>query len=335
MCNVVQYNDDSCEDEDDSQDEHSESHESGSSESQEIDPTKQVKVWKIRDSESSRQARPLFYVDRGRYEKHVFSALTKRGYRQLIHCARSETYRDGGWTKVRKRAQTLPVFLPQFRLTASGPHILTPFFVIFRPKSQVLRLLKLVWLRNRSGFPAQQMIGKLQYWNHIPNEFELTKKNFLAKNLQNYARINAGKIGAEKLQYVLRFFASQATQKCLIFYFGCVRIHPETFFLEDHQQLRAFLDALAAAEAHNANKSKESTKSLPELFIVKPIDSSGGKGISVVDSFATFHSEFLTDKILYEKSPSISCITHIAYVFPTFFLRPVPSSLPMNYDGIL
>jgi hypothetical protein len=55
----------------------------------------------IEESEELRSELKLFYVDRGRYEKHVYSALTSRGFRQLIHCAQSESVRDEGWNRVR------------------------------------------------------------------------------------------------------------------------------------------------------------------------------------------------------------------------------------------
>jgi hypothetical protein len=94
------------------------------------------------------------------------------------------------------------------------------------------------------------------------------------------------------------------------------RIHPETFFLEDIEQLRLFLVALEAAEKFNKSIAGDKTQT-PDIFIVKPIDSSGGKGISVIDSFQSFIAEFLTDPVLYAL-PSV--LSHSTGADSGFFL---------------
>lgn len=98
---------------------------------------------------------PLFYVDRGRYEKYLYNHLTKKGWRQLIHCERSERYRDVEWDPINS-----------------------------------IGLAKLYWVRNRSGFSYDHARTRNIYWNHIINEYNLTQKHFLAYHLTNYFNDN-------------------------------------------------------------------------------------------------------------------------------------------------
>jgi hypothetical protein len=68
---------------------------------------------------------------------------------------------------------------------------------------EVVRLIKFAWLRNRSGFPFQKLSGKMQYWNHVPNEYCLTKKHYLAKNLKSYLASHISTLPAEAQRYAV------------------------------------------------------------------------------------------------------------------------------------
>lgn len=195
--------------------------------------------------------KPLFYVDKGRYEQHVIRVMTREGYRQLIHCANCETQRGETWTE-----------------------------------EKVLRLLKFIWLRNRAGFPWK-MTGTGSYiWNHLPNEFVMTKKHYLAMNIRKYVKAQGDKLN-ERLR----------------------EVHPETFVLENDAERILFFEAIAQSEKkrkaiqqqQGEEEQGKQTGLLDNttLWIIKPVDSSGGNGIGVVDSFQEFAEQYLCENPAY------------------------------------
>lgn len=186
----------------------------------------------------------MFYADKGRYEPHVIRVMTSFGHRQLIHCARCERLRGKEWRE-----------------------------------EQALQRTAFLWLRNRAGFPVRLTRGGAHIWNHIPNEFFLTKKHYLAMHIREYVKSQGDKLPARLRE-----------------------VHPETFVLEHPEERLAFFDAIKLSEPKRKNlqgQATEATLDNTTLWIIKPVDSSGGNGIGVVDSFAQFAQEYLCEKPAY------------------------------------
>lgn len=191
----------------------------------------------------------------------MIRALVKAGYRQLIHCSRCEVLRHKKWEE-----------------------------------KEVLRLLSFVWLRNRAGFPTAMTKSGLYIWNHIPNEYVLTKKHYLAMHIRKYV-LDQGEALEERWR----------------------EVHPETFVLENPGERKLFFEAIEASEkkrkAIQAAEGEQGSKSLLDnttLWIIKPVDSSGGNGIGVVDSFKEFSEQYLCAKPAYvprRAAPGISAAT--------------------------
>lgn len=197
--------------------------------------------------DTSKFNKPLFYVDKGRYEQHVIRVMTREGYRQLIHCANCEQYRGQSWSE-----------------------------------EEVLRLLKFVWLRNRAGFPWKLTASGSYIWNHLPNEFIMTKKHYLAMNIRKYVKAQGDKL-SERMR----------------------EVHPETFVLENDAERILFFEAIEQSEKKRKalqQRQEPGTLALLDnttLWIIKPVDSSGGNGIGVVDSFQEFAEQYLCEKPAY------------------------------------
>jgi len=95
---------------------------------------------------------PLFYVDKGRYEKFLRVSLLRRGWRQLVYCQKGK----------------LELF-DRGKLTMGS----------------IVEHVSFFWIRNRGGFPFQ-LLRSDQFCNHIYNESLLTKKHNLASNIRSY-----------------------------------------------------------------------------------------------------------------------------------------------------
>lgn len=147
----------------------------------------------------------------------------------------------------------------------------------------VLRTLTFVWLRNRAGFPTKMTKSGAYIWNHIPNEFVLTKKHYLAIHIRKYVKEQG--IALDERWH---------------------EVHPETFVLQEPAERKLFFEAIEASEAKRkaikAQEGENGAKSLLDnttLWIIKPVDSSGGNGIGVVDSFHEFSEQYLCEKPAY------------------------------------
>ena len=215
--------------------------------------------------------------------------MTGLGYRQLIHCARCEKVRGVQWTE-----------------------------------EQALRTLVFVWLRNRAGFPVRLTKGGAYIWNHIPNEFLLSKKHYLAMHIRQYVQEQGDKL-------------SEAMRE----------VHPETFVLENENERKLFFDAIQVSErkrkAIQESSQNEGTKALLDnttLWIIKPVDSSGGNGIGVVDSFQEFAEQYLCEKPAYVPRAAMmraNSISAAASSSSTDSSAPIgeassSSSVPAEYD---
>lgn len=178
----------------------------------------------------------------------MIRVLTGAGYRQLIHCARGGKMRGVHWTE-----------------------------------EDALKAVEFLWLRNRAGFPVKLTRTGLYIWNHIPNEFLLCKKHYLAMHIRQYVRAQGSKL-EERLR----------------------EVHPETFVLENAEERKLFFEAIQLSEAKRkaiqSSNQQEGTKALLDnttLWIIKPVDSSGGNGIGVVDSFEEFAEQYMCEKPAY------------------------------------
>ena len=150
-------------------------------------------------------------------------------------------------------------------------------------EEMALKPLTLVWLRNRAGFPTRMTKSGAFIWNHIPNEFVLTKKHYLAMHIRQYV-------------------ASQGTNLEERWH----EVHPETFVLDSEEERKLFFDAICESEKKRksirAADDAGGSKSLLDnttLWIIKPVDSSGGNGIGVVDSFQEFAEQYLCENPAY------------------------------------
>lgn len=156
-------------------------------------------------------------------------------------------------------------------------------------EEDALKPLTFVWLRNRAGFPTRMTKTGDYMWNHIPNEFLLTKKHYLALHIRQYVHKMGSSMKNERLR----------------------EIHPETFVLENENERILFFEAIKESEkkrkaiqekAKAEKDDTEKTKFLLDnttLWIIKPVDSSGGNGIGVVDSFKEFSEQYLCAKPAY------------------------------------
>lgn len=147
--------------------------------------------------------------------------MWNKGCIQLIHCQKSESTRYVDWNS-----------------------------------TNIMGLCKIYWLRNRAGFDWRLPKKYNAYWNHIVNEFVLTKKHHLAKNVQDYMTINE---------------------------FDDI-FHPLTFNLDEEDEREIFYSKLMSNETLEKNNKMK--------WIIKPVDASGGKGIKVVDNMESFKDDY-------------------------------------------
>ena len=144
-------------------------------------------------------------------------------------------------------------------------------------------MLKFIWLRNRAGFPWKLTSSGAYIWNHLPNEFVMTKKHHLAMNIRKYVKTQGAKL-SERMR----------------------EVHPETFVLENDDERLLFFEAIKESEKKRKALQRQGEQSGKQalldnttLWIIKPVDSSGGNGIGVVDSFQEFAEQYLCEEPAY------------------------------------
>ena len=220
-----------------------------------------------------------FYVEPGRYSPGVLLTMKRRksldGWERLFFCKHHTTLIGGPNFK---RAQTSGKSTP---LLLDNPE--SPRYTYYNP-AQFHQLLKFIWYKaNRGRFYLPLFARGATLINHIPNEVELTHKDHLARNIQEYTQKLAALSGP----------LPEAWQ-CLSF-----PIHPETLSLRHWEQCAAFA---AIQQQHQAasttpgaapqNEQSNKAVDLGNVWIIKPDGGSRGVGIGVLSDFKAFFEDY-------------------------------------------
>jgi Tubulin-tyrosine ligase family len=196
----------------------------------------------------------VFYVDAGRFHYGVRRALKAHGWRQLLYCERG-----------RRERRSLP---------------LTKFFD---------GIVEFVWIKNRGRFPYSSGVAGHCIVNHIPTEWELTKKDRLADNLQRYEDFLLALNDVDALGE----FAELP-----------LPVHPRTYRLRDWNECKQFIGECKRQRGERSEKgsggaassSSSAGAAMPtdpkHVWILKPSKGSGGHGISVHSDMSMFVSDY-------------------------------------------
>eukprot|EP00013_Stygamoeba_regulata_P027023 CAMPEP_0177660364 /NCGR_PEP_ID=MMETSP0447-20121125/17996_1 /TAXON_ID=0 /ORGANISM="Stygamoeba regulata, Strain BSH-02190019" /LENGTH=675 /DNA_ID=CAMNT_0019165415 /DNA_START=110 /DNA_END=2137 /DNA_ORIENTATION=+ len=132
--------------------------------------------------EADHEQLPVYFVDVGRYQTGVGRCFRDRGWIRLVPCPAASI-----------RMPPVPSPLVQ-AVGAAGTRTAT---IVAAQRSSastsivpsldlLARVAGFVWLKNRGRFPVRTLSRSHALCNHLPDEWELTKKDRLAANLHSF-----------------------------------------------------------------------------------------------------------------------------------------------------